>query len=267
MMTLVIPSCGSAPENIRRTIDSCRDICNETIIISTAFFLEDQRLFSDITDRVVQLDWNFIMKHGFGEMSNQATSHAKNDWLLLLGVSETYAEPYTDIGHALHAAPKNMVFRCDHHNDPNRWTRIHNRQGGTHWSGLIHECIVGGPHGDVLFRMQDFEKVQKSDPVKQEILKWIKAVSYHIQYWRLLNDSSLLQGTDPGWLKFVNGSREHIIEFRESHQDLISPCLSGDLVAFLKAVDSRMDKGEEAKGVNYSMTGTPMSEGSMPCTQ
>lgn len=263
-LTLVIPSCGSHPENIQRTIDSCSDICNETIVISTAFFLEDQRLFKDIADKVIQLDWNSVMKRGFGEMSNEATPHAKNDWLLLLGVAETFAEPYADIGHTLHIAPNNTIFRCDHHNDPNRWTRIWNRKGGSHWSGLIHECIIGGPYGEVLFRMQDTDKTPKSDPVKQEILKWIKACSYHIQYWRLLNDSSLLAGTDPGWLKFVNGSKEHIIEFRESHQDLIGPCLSGDMTAFLKAVDARMDKGEEAKGVNFEPTGEPMTEGAMP---
>ncbi len=257
-VSLIIPSCGSHPENIQRTINSCSHICDDTVIVSTAFFIEDQSLFRDIATKVVQLDWNYVFKQGFGSMMNQGTPHTRHDWCLLLGVAETWAEDFRDTPHLLESAPNNMVFRCSHHNDPNTWKRLWNRTGGPEWSGLIHEEIRGGIDGGVTFRFQDTDKTPKTDPTKQEILRWIKVLTYHEQYWRLLNDSSLLFGTDPGWLAFVNGSRESIISFRENHQDLIQPCLSGDLVAFLKAVDVRMDKGDEAKGVNFNPTGEPM---------
>lgn len=259
-LSLIIPSFGTHPDNLRRTIESCKGLCDETVVISTSFFIEDKSMFAEMVDKVVQLEWNHVFKHGFGDMMNQATAHAKNDWLLLFGVSETFAETGCDLLKLLSVSASNSMFRCNHDNDINTWKRIWNRNGDTRWSGLIHEEIVGGRDCGVIFRMQDTPKTPKEDKTQQEALRWLKAVMYHIQYWRLLNDSSLLGGTDPGWLAFVNGSRESIIEFRESHHDLISPCLSGDLSAFLRAVDARMDKGEEAKGVNFEPTGQPMTE-------
>lgn len=259
MISLVIPNFGGHPENLARTIDSCRHLCDDVVVVSTALHVVDLNNQKRLADTVIELPWNSVFRHGFSHVHNAGTAACKNDWILLLGTAETFKNSWADIPTILLNSSSNRMFRCDHENDTNLWKRIWNRQGGVQWSGLIHEELTGGETGEVLFRFQDTPKTPCDSPLQQEVLRWLKVCSYNVQYHRLLNDNTLLGATDPGWLKFVNGSAEAIRAFWNDHQDLIQPCLSGYLPDFLKAVDKRMDKGEQAEGINFAPTGEPMT--------
>lgn len=259
MISLVIPSFGGNVENIKRTIKSCEGICDETIIISTAFYLDDIGAFHQLTDKVVELDWNFTFKHGFGSMMNQGTSISKNDWLVLLGVAETLAEPLCDIHKTLQGAQACNVFRCNHINDIHTWGRVWRRGGGTAWSGIIHEEISGGVNAGLMFRMQDTEKTPCEDHIRNEANRFIKTLSYNSLYRDLLRTPELLGATDQGWLKFVQGAEESILAFCEDHKEMLDACHKGNLPKFLDLVEASINSGKEASGVNYSPQGQPMS--------
>lgn len=257
MITLVIPTFGGHPENIERTINSVDGICDEVVIISTAFWLEDQRQISLLSPKVRQLDWNHTFITGFGDMMNQGTHLAKNDWLMLLGVAETFAEPLRDVHEALRRAPSESVFRCNHVNDENTWGRVWNRRGGTAWGGVIHEEIGGGVNSGLLFRMQDTEKTPCEDPIKNEAMRFMKTCLYNYCYRRLLEHPDELSFTDRGWLKFVAGARESIYAFCEAHKEMLESFKSSSPIDFLRLVEDSVNRGNVAAGVNYAPQGEP----------
>lgn len=259
-LTLVIPSFGGGP-NIERTIHSCREVCDETIIISTALFPEDVAHFKKIADKVVELPWNFTFLHGHGSLHNQATNQAKNDWLLLFGVAETLAQEYMPLNDVLRNSGNDLVFRCNHVDDHHTWKRIWNRSGGPMWSGIIHEEIAMGKEGQILFRMQDTEKVPDPDPFRTEVRKYVKSTSYHFLYEKLARHPEQLGATNAGWLDFVNGSIEAREVFLTEHADLLQAAIEGDKDAFLKGVETRLNARQAASGVNYAPQGQPQSEG------
>lgn len=253
-LTLIIPSYGGGA-NIERTIQSCRKVADETVIISTALFDSDLAHFKTIADKVVELPWNFTFLHGHGSLHNQGTATAKNDWLLLLGVAETFAAPYGPVGDVLGNAGKDLVFRCNHDNDHHTWKRIWNRTGGTQWSGVIHEEIAFGQDGGILFRMQDTEKLPDPDAFRQEVRKYVKTCSYHFLYERLARNPECLGATDAGWLKFVQGSVEAREKFLTEHADLLDAAVNDKKDAFLCAVEKRMAASKAAEGVNFAPQG------------
>lgn len=253
MLTLIVP-CYSGRENLDRTIASARGICNEVVIISTALFDEDRAHFAS-AGKVVELPWNHVFHHGFGDLYNYGSNAASNDWLLLLGVAETVAEMYQDIG-ILDDSPPDTVWECDHINDRHHWKRVWNRTGGPRWSGVIHEEIVGGHVGGLLFRMQDTDKTPLPDAVQNEALKYVKTVSYNAMYGKLLRDPTALGGANSYWLDFVAGARESIEAFLAAHADMLDACERGDLPGFMQLVRERMDKQQAATGVSFSPQGT-----------
>lgn len=261
MISLVIPCHGGDASNIERTINSAKGVCDEVIIISTAMFNEDLCMFHQLTDKVVELPWNFTFMHGFGHMMNQGSSFAKNDWLILLGVSETIHTGHQRIIGTLPHAPSNNIYLCDHINDPNRWRRCWNRKSGSHWGGIIHESIGGGQDAGVLFEMRDTPKAPMQDPLKNECMKFLKACLYNQCYKRLLEHPEELSFTDPGWIGFVNGAKESIIDFCDKHSDMLYACMTGNFGLFIKLVEGRMEASKTVSSVNFNPTGTPMTEG------
>lgn len=254
-ITLVVPSYGGGP-NIERTIASVAGICDEIVIISTALWDVDKAHFKQIAHKVVDLPWNYVFLHGFGSMMNMGTGVSKNDWLMLLGVAETFAEPHMDVSRALRTANANAVFRCNHVNDPHHWKRVWNRTGGTHWAGIIHEELVNGRDAGLLFRMQDTDKVPRTDPFQQEAMRWLKVLTYNHLYVELLNHPERLGGANAEWLKFVRGAKEFTTGFCADHADMLTPCLSGDLNGFLNAAEKRFEHSAPEASVSFSPQGT-----------
>lgn len=258
--TLIVPSFGGGP-NLERTIESCRSVCDETVIISTAIFESDLAHFKKVANQVIELPWNFTFLHGHGALHNQASNSAKNDWLLLLGVAETFAEEYGMFGETLRNAGRDLVFRCDHVNDHHTWKRVWNRAGGPLWSGIMHEEITRGQDGGKLFRMQDTEKVPDPDPLRTEVRKYIKTTSYNWLYLQLLEKPERLGAADAGWLEFVRGARENIEKFCQDHADLLTAAIAGEKDAFIACVERRLNEGKAAAGVNFNPQGETPSEG------
>lgn len=252
MITLVIPTFGGHPSNIQRTIDSCAGVVDDVVIISTCPYPEDEEHLRTLGS-VVSLPWNYTYLNGFGEMMNQGTAAAKNDWLLLFGVGETLFRQHQPMHLTLKNAARGSVFRCNHINDPHRWGRIWNRRGGTRWGGLIHESIGGGQDGCVLFEMRDTPK-ESAGPEKDPVFRHIKATLYNAMYRRLLQHPEELNFTDPGWLNFVRGAEDSINEFCTQNQDLLSAATEGDFKAFADAVSQRE---APASGVNFRPLGEP----------
>jgi len=253
MLTLIIPAYTAGP-NIERTINSVSSICDDVVIISTSPYKNEAAKLREL-GVVIQLPWNHVFLHGFGDMMNQGSAIAKNDWLLLFGVAETLAEPYGDMIAATQSSPANHVFRCSHANDINQWKRVWNRTSGVKWSGLIHEELIGGEDRGLLFRMQDTDKIPSPDPVRNEVFRFIKTLSYNAMYHRLLHDQSQLGGTDRGWLGFVEGAKESIESFMECHKGMLDACFSGDFKELERLVVDRMNQGQPADGVIYTPTG------------
>lgn len=264
MITLNIPAFSFGPA-LLRTWESSKPICDNLVVISTAVFDDDLEKFKEVADSVVELPWNYVFLNGFGEIHNKGMSTAKNDWQLLFGIGETLAETYVDIHPTLKTASNKIVFRCNHHNDPHTWGRIWNRQGGTRWSGLIHEDIVGGISGNVIFRFQDTDKEPRADIYEQETLKYLKVLSYNLMYQNLLRDPSKLGGTNSGWLTFVRGAQESINKLCSDNQDMLDAILAGDKARFLDLVKQRVDSeyvGET--GVSFEATGSDFFKENYP---
>jgi hypothetical protein len=259
-ISLIIPAFSYGPP-LERTWETFKSVCDELVIISTAFWEKDRDAMRKLTDKVVILDWNYTMLNGFGEMMNRGTGCAKNDWLMLFGVGETFHYSHVhDLKGTIVGSSPDLVLRVDHDNDPNRWTRIWNRKSGNQWSGIIHESITG-THGPVVMRMRDTPKESRGDKYEQETLRYLKLCLYHEQYRRLREDNSLLGATDPGWIQFVNGGKESNDEFMEKNRDMVQSVRSGDLEKFLTIVRREVDGDKVAIGVNFNPTGEPMSQG------
>lgn len=270
-LSLIIPCFSGNDENIRRTIDSCfRPLpdfpnilpCDDLVIIHSSIFPEDKESLLQLTRKVVVVDWNFLFIHGFGAWMNMGTPLAQNDWCLLLGVSETIAEMSHQLMFDLPLFLPDAMFRCNHDNDPNTWKRIWNKTSGVHWSGLIHEELVGGRESSVVFRMQDYDKTPHPDPFHNEVFKWMKVLTYAWNYYKLMEHPELLGGTNVWWLdSFIAGAKDTIRQKIIDHQDMINVCLSGDLPKFLDLVREKMDEGKKPAGCNFDPLGQPMSEG------
>lgn len=265
----IVPWFGGHPDNLKRTCDSLRQVCDEVLVVHQTLFDEDRDIARSIADKVEVVDWNFVFQdEGYGGLPNRH-AQSKADWFLLLGVGETIAQEYDSIRKVLQDSSKGTVWRCDHHNDDNTWGRVFSPKGGVRWGGLIHEEAGGGnPGNKLLFRMQDTDKTPHADPFVNEALRWMKVTSYEHNYLRLLEsidpqtgNSPLLSYTNRGWLSFVLGSKEMRAENKEKWADLLIPAVAGDREAFLAAVRARMEKDQMAIGVNFLPTGGPMSEG------
>lgn len=257
MISLIIPA-FSAGDDLRRTVDSVKGTCDDVVIVSTAMFPRDEDEMNAIASRVIHLPWNYCYLRGFGDLYNQGSDAAKNDWLMLLGVAETFAEAYVDLKAELPKLEPSNVLRCNHVNDVHTWKRIWNRRGGTHWSGIIHEEIVGGHDAGLAFRMADTDKADR-DPFEVEVLRHVKGTLYNSLYNQLLQKPELLGGTNPGWLNFVRGAKESIEDYCIKNGDLIFCACTGDKRGFMNGVRKRMQAGQQPEKINFARTGESIS--------
>lgn len=268
----VIPWFGGHPDNLRRTVDSMRPVCDEVLVVHQSLFDSDRDVARSIADKVEVTDWNCVFgPEGYGGLPNKH-GQSQCEWMLLLGVGETIAGQYKPIREVLRNSPMNVVWRCDHLNDTNTWGRIWRPSSGVSWKGVIHEEAGGGSNGSVIFRMQDTDKEPHSDPFVNECLKWMKVTSYDHQYYRLGDSAQwqpegsagkvpLLGYTNRGWLTFCAGSKEARFDKQREWADLIGPGVSGDRESFYAAVRHRMENNDKPTGVNFAPTGQPMSAG------
>lgn len=283
LLATIVPWFGGSPEPLKRTLDSTKGISDETLIVHQQLFDDDAEVAHSLADKVETVDWNYCFMHGYGELPNRhGQTTAK--WKLLLGTAETFAEELLPFRQTVGNSTGRTILRCNHHNDTNLWGRIWCPSAGIHWAGWIHEAAGDGIEGPVVFRMQDTHKEPHPDSFRNEVLKWIKTTSYNHAYrvvgenagWRCDESERgkmptvqrefykpfkvpALGFADRGWLGFMRGSKEAILEFCQTHDDLISAALRGDRQGFFDGVKRRMDAEQPANGVNFNPQGEPTS--------
>jgi hypothetical protein len=267
-LSLIVPWFGGSPEPLKRTIASVKGIADEAVIVHQKLFDDDAEVAASLADKVATTDWNQLFKEGgYGELPNIGSAIAKGPWMLLLGVGETIAEQYSPILETLQNASNRVIFRCDHVGDVHTWGRIWNPSGGVSWGGPIHEEAGGGLGGPVIFRMQDTEKEPHADPFRNQCMKWMKSVTYAVNYHYLLHHPEKRSYTNEGWINFVNKSKDSIEKSIEDNRDLVDAGMSGDRDSFYAGVRRRMKEDQKPSFVNHSPTGQPMSEGALPAPQ
>jgi hypothetical protein len=265
LLTLIVPWFGGDPTPLARTIGSLKGIADEVVVVHQKLFDDDSEVAASLAHQVATVDWNELFKEGgYGLLPNIGAARASSRWMLLLGVGETVLEEYSPIRQTLENASNRVIFRCDHIGDQHTWGRLWSPSGGTYWGGPIHEECGNGLGGPVIFRMQDTPKEPHQDPFRNECMKWMKAVTYAVNYLYLLHNPEKRSFTNTGWIDFVNKSRDSIEKSVEDMQDLVAAGRSGDREAFYAGVRRRMEAEQKPTFVNHSPTGQPMSEGALP---
>jgi hypothetical protein len=268
LLSLVVPWFGGNRAPLERTIASLAGITDEVVIVHQKLFDDDAEVAASLGNRVATVDWNELFKEGgYGLLPNIGAARASSRWMMLLGVGETVAEQYSPIRQTLENSSPRVIFRCDHRGDVHTWGRIWSPSGQTYWSGPIHEECGNGLGGPVIFRMQDTPKEPHADPFRNECMKWMKAVTYAVNYRYLLHHPEKRGFTNEGWINFVNGSSASIEKAMDDNKDLMEAGMSGDREAFYAGVRRRMEQEKKPNFVNHSPTGQPLSEGAMPAPQ
>jgi hypothetical protein len=265
LLSLIVPWWGGNPAPLKRTIDSVRGICDKIIVVHQPLFDDDREVAESLADKVVTTDWNEVAKEtGFAALPNIGAASANGPWLLLLGTGETWAESHGNTQEILSKANPKTMFRTWHEGDVHFWKRVWHKDSGVHFSGPIHEELIGGDEGPLLFRMQDTAKEKHEVSFRNECLRWFKNIVYHSGYYTLLHRPELRGGCNEGWLNFVAGARESIEDFVDTNKDLMEAAWEGDRDAFYEGVNLRMNDGIRPEQVNHNPTGQPMSEGALP---
>jgi hypothetical protein len=201
------------PKALRKTLNSFRDVVDEVIFGDLLIFGDDRTIIQAYREefilKIVEYPFNYIFMNGFAATLNSLATYATNDWILYMNVSEVM-----DGDHPI-KAQMSEDYNCysfDHAVDPHRWFRLYNKKE-LHWSGLIHEEVVGDERRCPfnVFRMKDEEK-DLDDPFKAKVANDVKELCYWEQFRELVEQPELRATTHPGWI-------QHAEEAYQSHMD------------------------------------------------
>lgn len=196
---------------LEETLKSFKNICDEVIFGDLILFPEDRQILylyeKEYNMKIIQYPFDFIFKNGFSAILNDLASHASNDMVLYMNLSEVIEIDY-GIVDIVNKNKDCNTFYFTHATDKHHWYRMNNRKE-LKWSGLIHEESVGNhkPYHKPIFQMKDLEK-DLMNPFKAQVLNDVKEICYFTQYNRIIDEPALLGGTDPGWIPFAEGNYE-----------------------------------------------------------
>lgn len=239
MITLISPTQGN-PIALKRTLDSLRFICDEFIIGDLCVFESDRQLIESYKNeynlKLIKLPINFIYKNGFSYTLNTLISHATNDVVLYLNVSEVIEKSDGNILSKI--SDEYNCYYLDHSQEKHRWWRCFNKNE-VKWDGLIHEESVGDlrPYHKPLFTFADTDK-DMGDPFKAKVYNDIKEMTYFNQLIRLVDDNSLLGATSSGWLQFASDTYQSMKDRLEKKGKRHEAFADGDLYKYLELVYS-----------------------------
>lgn len=133
--------------NIRRSIDSIKNICDELIVIDTGSTDHTVELVEALGAKVYHFEW----VNDFSKARNFALSKAHGDLIIFIDADEWFPTPLTqdDRKYLLDLVQQDYrvfnVLRSDKHGDmfgvPNYNTRIYQGKKGLYYIGTIHESI------------------------------------------------------------------------------------------------------------------------------
>lgn len=234
------------PIALKRTIESFKGIVDEIIFGDLLIFEDDRKLIETYcfysNFNIVVLPFNYIFQNGFAATLNKLASHATNDWILYMNVSEVM-----DGEHPI-KEQMSKDYNCysfDHAVDPHRWFRLYNRNE-LQWGGLIHEEVVGNvrPCPFHVFRMMDTEK-DIDDPFKAKVSNDVKELCYFAQYLRLVDHPDLRANTHQGWIDYASQSYESLKERMLKKGKRFGAFVMGDLGAYLEDIRTNPEFAEE----------------------
>lgn len=236
----------SNPVALKRTMDSFKGIVDEIIFGDLLIFDSDRTIIEKYQENynlnIVKLPFNFIFFNGFAHTLNELATHATNDWVLYMNVSE--------VMDGTHPIKEQMSkeYNCypfDHGVDPHRWFRLYNRKE-LKWGGLIHEEVTGDlrPCPFNIFRMADTEK-DLDDPFKAKVSNDVKELVYFEQYLRLIDHPELRGNTHQGWIDYATRDYDSLKERLLKKGKRYEAFLLGELTMYLEDIYTNPDFEKE----------------------
>lgn len=207
-ITLITMGQGN-PVALKRTLDSFKGVVDEIIFGDVLIFDSDREIIEryqeDYNLKIVKLPFNFIFENGFAYVLNELASHATNDWVLYMNVSEVLdgEHPIKD-----QISKEYNCYSLDHATETHRWFRFYNRKE-VQWGGIIHEEVVGDlrPSPFNICRFQDTEK-DLDDPFKAKVCNDIKELCYFQMYIKLVEQPEMRGVTHQGWIDHATADYE-----------------------------------------------------------
>ncbi len=254
-ITLVTMGQGN-PIALKRTLESFKAIADEIIFGDVLIFDSDRTIIEKYQEeynlKIVKLPFNFIFENGFAYTLNELASHATNDWVLYMNVSEVL-----DGEHPIKEQMSNE-YNCycfDHAVDPHRWYRMYNRKE-LKWDGVIHEQVSGDlrPCNFDIFRMKDTEK-DMEDSFQAKVNNDIKELVYFQNYIRLVEKAGDRSGTHEGWVKWATESYDSLKERLLNKGKRFEAFLIGNLAMYLEDIytnpEFEKERFESSRLINF----------------
>lgn len=191
---------------LKETLKSFKGIVDEIVFGEMFLFPEDREILATYIEEfninIVKMPFNHLYLNGFSYVLNELASHASNDLVCYMNVSEINGEDY-GMSEIVNGNPKCNSFFFTHPQENHRWFRCYDRRD-LRWSGLLHEELQGDyrPYHKPIFSMRDLEKDMDSS-FKAKCFNSNKELIYWHQLMRIVDDPSLLEATSPGWLEFA----------------------------------------------------------------
>lgn len=234
------------PVALKRTMDSFDGIADEIIFGDLLIFQSDRELImsyeKEYNLKPIWLPFNHIFKNGFAATLNELASHATNDWVLYMNVSEVI-----DGEHFIKEQLSN-VYNCyslDHATETHRWFRFYNRKE-LQWGGLIHEEVTG-PLRPCPFNICRFKDTEKDveDPFKAKVSNDVKEIVYWQQYMQLVENPEVRANTHQGWIDHAFQDYDHFKERMLKKGKRYEAFVRGDLQMYLDDIKTNPEFEKE----------------------
>lgn len=256
MISLILPTQGN-PIALKRTIESVKDICDEVVVGDVILFEGDRRLIAAYGVKLISLPINFIAQNGFSCTLNWLADHSKNDVVVYLNVGEII-ENGSNILDKITDGYNSWYI--NHAIEKHRWWRMYNRHQ-MRWGGLIHEEIDGDwkPFHRPIFRFADTEK-DMVDSFKAKVMNDVKEMTYWTLLCKIVDDNSLLQNTNIGWLHFAKGQYDSMKERLKNKGKRYEAFMDGDLNGYLNEVmiSDEFEQERFASNTAIEFQGSPL---------
>lgn len=244
-ITLITMGQGN-PVALKRTLDSFKGTVDEIIFGDLLIFDSDRAIIEKYRDeynmKIIKLPFDFIFLKGFAATLNELASHATNDWVLYMNVSEVMDgdHPIKD-----QMSDEYNCYPLDHAVETHRWFRLYNHKE-LNWGGIIHEEVIGDLRQCPFFvmRFKDTEK-DVEDSFKAKVCNDVKEINYWQQYMLLVENAALRANTHQGWIDHAKADYDHFKERMLKKGKRYEAFLTGNLTMYLEDIYTNPEFEEE----------------------
>lgn len=270
MVTLITMGAGNV-EALGKTLESFKGLCDEVVYGDLLLFDEDRKRLGDYKEKYnlksIRFDFNLIFEEGFSALLNRLAALATNRWVIYMNTGEVIDSVVPSVEKSkvkeliLDKGLFSNTFYFDHATDPHKWFRLYDRTE-LKWSGRIHEELRHknksledsiNPHNDEpAFRMKDLEK-DLNDPYKAWVFNDVKEIVYFEQYRRIVENPSLLEGTNEYWLWHARENYLSFVERLEAKKDRYEAFKKRDLVMYFANVPKEIKSATQGFSTSKSV--------------